>query len=90
MGVQTYTLVDSMEDCTGKPAVAFSTHGGRPGQTDENVQKMDRISWDVSAAVPNIPRMLLKTRCRQKNSSLVSALRRENFLAERKWYYTRI
>jgi hypothetical protein len=47
-------------------AVTFSTHGGRPGQTDENVQKMDRSPWDVKAAVTNIPRNAIKNEMQTK------------------------
>jgi flavodoxin len=30
-----HAAIDALIGCSGKPAVAFSTHGGRPGQTDE-------------------------------------------------------
>ena len=30
-----HTAIDSIKGCEGKKAVAFSTHAGRPGQTDE-------------------------------------------------------
>ena len=30
-----HTAIASLKECEGKKAVAFSTHGGRPGQTDE-------------------------------------------------------
>ena len=38
----------------GKPAVAFSTHGGRPGQTDETFKKWIEARGMVLAAVTNI------------------------------------
>lgn len=34
-----HTAIDSLKGCEGKKAVAFSTHGGRPGQTDETFRK---------------------------------------------------
>jgi flavodoxin len=34
-----HTAIDSLKGCDGKKAVAFSTHGGRPGQTDEVFRK---------------------------------------------------
>jgi len=34
-----HTAIDSLKGCEGKKAVAFSTHGGRPGQTDETLRK---------------------------------------------------
>jgi flavorubredoxin len=34
-----HTAIDSLKGCDGKKAVAFSTHGGRPGQTDETFRK---------------------------------------------------
>jgi hypothetical protein len=58
--------IDSLEECMGKPDISFSTHGGRPGQTDENVQKMDRSPWDVTAAVTNIPRNAVKNEMQTK------------------------
>jgi len=30
----------------GKPAVAFSPHGGRPGQTNETFKKWIESPWD--------------------------------------------
>jgi flavodoxin len=34
-----HTAIDSLKGCEGKKAVVFSTHGGRPGQTDETFRK---------------------------------------------------
>jgi flavorubredoxin len=34
-----HTAIDALKGCEGKKAVAFSTHGGRPGQTDETLRK---------------------------------------------------
>jgi hypothetical protein len=38
----------------GKPAVAFSTHGGRPGQTDETFKKWIEARGMILVAVTNI------------------------------------
>jgi hypothetical protein len=38
----------------GKPAVAFSTHGGRPGQTDETFKKLIEERRMVPGAITNI------------------------------------
>jgi hypothetical protein len=38
----------------GKPAIAFSTHGGRPGQTDETFKKWIDARWMIPVAVTNI------------------------------------
>ncbi len=38
----------------GKPAVAFSTHGGRPGQTDETFKKWIEASGMITGVVTNI------------------------------------
>jgi hypothetical protein len=38
----------------GKPAVAFYTHGGRPGQTDKTFKKWIEQSGMVLAAVTGI------------------------------------
>jgi flavorubredoxin len=34
-----HTAIASLKGCEGKKAVAFSTHGGRPGQTNETFRK---------------------------------------------------
>lgn len=34
-----YSAIDSLKGCEGKKAVAFSTYGGKPGQTDEIFRK---------------------------------------------------
>jgi flavodoxin len=34
-----HTAIDALIGCSGKPAIAFSTHGGRPGQTDETFKR---------------------------------------------------
>jgi len=38
----------------GKPAVAFYTHGGRPGQTDETFKKWIEASGMITGVVTNI------------------------------------
>lgn len=34
-----HAAIDSLKGCEGKKAVAFSTHGGRPGETEEVFRK---------------------------------------------------
>jgi flavodoxin len=34
-----HTAINALVGCEGKRAVAFSTHGGRPGQTEETFKK---------------------------------------------------
>ena len=58
LGFQTppaiHTTIDSLEGCMGKPAVAFYTHGGRPGQTDETFKKWIEASGMITGVVTNI------------------------------------
>ena len=50
-----HAAIDGLEGCMGKPAVAFSTHGGRPGQTDETFKKWIEARGMILVAVTNIP-----------------------------------
>jgi flavodoxin len=49
-----HTAIVNLKGCMGKPAVAFSTHGGRPGQTDETFKKWIEARGMVFAGVTNI------------------------------------
>lgn len=49
-----HAAIDELEGCMGKPAVAFSTHGGRPGQTDETFKKWIEARGMIPVAVTNI------------------------------------
>lgn len=49
-----HTAIVNLKGCMGKPAVAFSTHGGRPGQTDEIFKKWIESRGMVLAAVTSI------------------------------------
>ena len=49
-----HTAIVNLKGCMGKPAVAFSTHGGRPGQTDDTFKKWIEARGMVLAAVTNI------------------------------------
>ena len=49
-----HAAIDGLEGCMGKPAVAFSTHGGRPGQTDETFKKWIEARGMIPVAVTNI------------------------------------
>jgi multimeric flavodoxin WrbA len=49
-----HAAIDGVKGCMGKPAVAFSTHGGRPGQTDETFKKWIEAQGMIPVAVTNI------------------------------------
>lgn len=49
-----HTAIVNLKGCMGKPAVAFSTHGGRPGQTDEVFKKWIEARGMVLAAQTSI------------------------------------
>lgn len=49
-----HTAIDGLKGCTGKPAVAFSTHGGRSGQTDETFKKWIEERGMLPVAITNI------------------------------------
>jgi flavodoxin len=49
-----HTAIVGLKGCMGKPAVAFSTHGGSPGQTDTTFKKWIEARGMVLAAVINI------------------------------------
>jgi flavodoxin len=49
-----HTAIVNLKGCMGKPAVAFSTHGGRPGQTEETFKKWIEARGMVLAAVTSI------------------------------------
>lgn len=49
-----HTAINGLKGCRGKPAVAFSTHGGRPGQTDETFKKWIEEKGMVLVATTNI------------------------------------
>jgi multimeric flavodoxin WrbA len=49
-----HAAIDGLKGCMGKPAVAFSTHGGRPGKTDEIFKKWIEGRGMVPVAITNI------------------------------------
>jgi hypothetical protein len=49
-----HTAIAGLKGCIGKPAVAFSTHGGRPGQTDDTFKKWIEERGMILAGVTNI------------------------------------
>ncbi len=51
-----HTAIDSLKGCEGKKAVAFSTHGGKPGQTEEIFRKWIESRGMKLVAVTSIPR----------------------------------
>ena len=54
----------------GKPAVAFSTHGGRPGQTDKTFKKWIEASGMILVAVTNIHQNAIENK--EKTKELVA------------------
>ncbi len=59
----------------GKPAVAFSTHGGRPGQTDETFKKWIEAGGMITVVVTNNPQNINNNEKETKELvALVSAL----------------
>jgi hypothetical protein len=57
-----HAAIDSLDGCVGKSAVAFSTNGGRPVQTDDTFIKWIETRGMVPSAITNIPCMILKIR----------------------------
>jgi flavodoxin len=49
-----HAAIDGLEGCMGKPAVAFSTHGGRPGKTDQIFKKWIESRGMIPVAVANL------------------------------------
>src|SRR5512137_118029 len=49
-----HAAIDGLKGCMGKPAVAFSTHGGRPGKIDEIFKKWIEDRGMVPVAISNI------------------------------------
>ena len=49
-----HAAIDGLKGCMGKPAVAFSTHGGRPGKTDAIFKKWIEDRGMVPVAISNI------------------------------------
>ena len=49
-----HAAIDSLKGCMGKPALAFSTLGGRPGQTDNIFKKWIEARGMVVVAITNI------------------------------------
>jgi multimeric flavodoxin WrbA len=77
-----HAVIDSLEGCMGKPAVAFSTHGGRPGQTDETFKKWIKARGMIPVAVTNIHQNAIKNEKETKELvALVSASIKDNFFS---------
>jgi flavodoxin len=49
-----HAAIDGLKGCMGKPAIAFSTHGGRQGKTDETFKKWIEARGMVPVAVTSI------------------------------------
>ena len=65
-----HAAIDGLEGCMGKPAVAFSTHGGRPGQTDETFKKWIEARGMIPVAVTNIHQNAIENK--EKTKELVA------------------
>jgi hypothetical protein len=62
----------------GKPAVAFSPHGGRPGQTDETFKKWIEAPGMITVVVINNPQNINNNEKETKELvALVSVLMNE-------------
>ena len=70
-----HAAIDGLKGCMGKPAIAFSTHGGRPGQTDETFKKWIEARGMIPVAVTNIHRNAIENEKETKDLvALVQAL----------------
>ena len=49
-----HAAIEGLKGCMGKPAVAFSTHGDRPGKTDAIFKKWIEERGMVPVAISNI------------------------------------
>jgi multimeric flavodoxin WrbA len=49
-----HAAIDRLKGCMGKPAVAFSTHGVKPGKTDKIFKKWIKERGMVPVAISNI------------------------------------
>jgi len=49
-----HTAIANLKGCMGKPAVAFTTHGGRPGNTEEIFKKWIESRGMVLTAIISI------------------------------------
>jgi len=67
-----HTAIDSLKGCEGKKAVAFSTHGGRPGQTDKTFRKWIESRGMKLVTVTSIHRMDIENE--KKTSEIVSLI----------------
>jgi len=65
-----HTAIAMLKGCMGKPAFAFSTHGGRPGQTDETFKRWIEEKGMVLAVVTNINQKDIENE--KKNKELVA------------------
>jgi len=69
-----HAAIDGLEGCMGKPAVAFSTHGGRPGHTNETFKKWIEARGMIPVAVTNIHQNAIENKEKTKELvALVSA-----------------
>jgi flavodoxin len=61
-----HTAIDGLKGCMGKPVIAFSTHGGRPGKTDEIYKKWIEERGLVMVAITNIHQNDIENKKRTK------------------------
>jgi flavorubredoxin len=71
-----HTAIDSLKGCEGKKAVAFSTHGGNPGETGEIFRKWIEFRGMKLVAVTNIHQKDIENEKKTKEIvSLVTSIR---------------
>ena len=68
-----HTAISGLKGCMGKPAVAFFTHGGRPGQTGETFKKWIEGRGMVLVAVSGIHQNDIENE--KKKEELISLVR---------------
>ena len=61
-----HAAINGLKGCMGKPAVAFFTHGGRPGQTEETFKKWIEARGMIPVAVTGIHQKDIENKKRTK------------------------
>jgi len=61
-----HAAINGLKGCMGKPAVAFFTHGGRPGQTEETFKKWIEARGMIPVAVTGIHQNDIENKKRTK------------------------
>jgi multimeric flavodoxin WrbA len=67
-----HTSIDSLKGCEGKKAMAFSTHGGKPSQTEKTFRKWIESRGMELVTVTCIPQRDIENE--KKTSEIVSLI----------------